>query len=94
MDYFFQSLFAGGGGIVVIGIIVAIIIFFFFIKQKKGQEYDIPPLDILDAKKLDEMVEKQIQIALKPLLQSKGYQEEEIEQILTRTSLGKKSFRR
>jgi hypothetical protein len=78
--------------LIIAGVVLGLLIFFFFLK--KGQEVDIPPLDLLDAKKLDEMVGKQVELALKPLLQSKGYQEEEIEQILTRTSLSKKTFRR
>jgi hypothetical protein len=62
--------------------------------QRKAQEIDIPPLDVLDAKKLDEMVAKQVELSLIPLLRSKGYQEEQIDQILTRTSMGRKTLRR
>jgi hypothetical protein len=69
--------------------------FIYFIwQQRKAQEYDIPPLDVLDAKKLDEMVAKQVELSLLPLLRSKGYQEEQINQILTRTSTGRKTWRR
>jgi hypothetical protein len=73
--------------------IVATITYFVFV-QRKAQEYDIPPLDVLDAKKLDEMVAKQVELSLLPLLRSKGYQEEQIDQILTRTSIGRKTLRR
>jgi predicted metal-dependent phosphotriesterase family hydrolase len=56
------------------------------IAQRKAQEYDIPPLDIIDGKKLDEMVAKQVKSSLIPLLQAQGYQEEQIKQILNRNS--------
>ena len=74
--------------------IVGIALFFFFIKQSKGQEYDIPPLDLVDAKKLDDMVSKQVEEALKPILETEGYPQEQINEILTRTSLGGKTFKR
>jgi len=90
MGGFFGWIFGGIGTIIFFGILI----FIFFLRQKKGQQNEIPPLDLLDGKKLDKMVEGRVQDALKPLLQSKGYQEEEIEDILTRTSLGKKTFRR
>jgi hypothetical protein len=90
MDWLFGS-FATVGSLVPI---IGIVIFFFFIKQKKGQEDTIPPLDLVDAKKLDDMVSKQVEDALKPILQSEGRNQEQIEQILTRTSLGGSSFRR
>ncbi len=67
---------------------------YFLWQQRKSQEIDIPPLDVLDAKKLDEMVAKQVELSLLPLLRSKGYQEEQIDQILTRTSMGRKTLRR
>ncbi len=40
------------------------------------------------------MVSKQVEEVLRPLLQSKGYKEEQVKEILTRTSLGGKTFRR
>jgi hypothetical protein len=67
---------------------------FFFLKQRKGQDEDIPPLDLMDAKKLSEMVSKQVEQALRPLLSSEGYSEEQIQTILTRSSLGGATFRR
>lgn len=73
---------------------IGIVILFLFLRQRKAQEYDIPPFDLIDAKKLDDMVSKQVEEVLKPMLESEGYPEEEIEQILTRTSLGGKKFRR
>ncbi len=73
---------------------IILILLFFFIRQRKAEESYIPPLDLVDAKKLDDMVSKQVEEYLRPLLTSKGYEEEEIKQILTRTSLGAKTFRR
>ncbi|MBK1990142.1 hypothetical protein A0J48_021880 [Sphaerospermopsis aphanizomenoides BCCUSP55] len=74
--------------------VVGIVLLIFFLRQKKGQDLDIPPLDLIDAKKLDDMVSKQVEDVLKPLLENKGYTEEQVKQILTRTSLGNKTFRR
>lgn len=90
MDIFNWILGLFGGITPVVGIVLLI----FFLRQKKGQEFDIPPLDLIDAKKLDDMVSKQVEDVLKPLLQNKGYTEEQMKQILTRTSLGGKTFRR
>lgn len=84
-------IFASLGGLITPIIGIALLVF--FIKQVKGQEYDIPPLDLVDAKKLDDMVASQVEEALKPILRSQGYPQEQIEQALTRTSLGR-SFRR
>jgi hypothetical protein len=75
-------------------ILVCVIVFIWFLIQRKAQENDIPPLDLIDAKKLDEMVSNQVDLALKPMLQSNGYTEEQINQVLTRTSLGRPQFRR
>lgn len=98
MQYLFYQLdnllYPIGGLTSVITVIVIIGMFMFFIKQRKGQEYDIPPLDLVDAKKLDDMVSKQVESVLKPMLENKGYNEEEIKQILTRTSSGNPRFRR
>lgn len=82
------------GGISGISLPILIVVLFLFLRQRKAQEYDIPPLDLVDAKKLDDMVSKQVEEVLKPMLQSEGYAEEQIEKILTRTSLGGKTFRR
>jgi hypothetical protein len=75
-------------------VFVIVIVFIWFLIQRKAQENDIPPLDLIDAKKLDEMVSNQVELALKPMLQSNGYTEEQINQLLTRTSLGRPQFRR
>lgn len=75
-------------------IIVFIIVFIWFLIQRKAQENDIPPLDLIDAKKLDEMVSNQVDLALKPMLQSNGYTEEQIKEVLTRTSMRAPVFRR
>jgi hypothetical protein len=58
------------------------------------KENYIPPLDLLDAKKLDDMVSAQVSEALRPILQSEGHTEDGIKEILTRTSLGQKRFER
>jgi len=79
-----------GGFIPLIGIVALV----FFLRQRKGQEEDIPPLDLVDAKKLDDMVAKQIEAALKPILRSDDYPEEQIQEILTRTSVKGRVFRR
>ncbi|MEK0180580.1 hypothetical protein [Microcoleus anatoxicus] len=86
------SYIGGTGGLFVLMFLIGGIVF--FLKQRKGQELDIPPLDLLDAKKLDDMVSKQVEEVLRPMLQSKGYAEEQIQEILTRTSLGGKTFKR
>jgi hypothetical protein len=54
----------------------------------------IPPLDLIDAKKLDDAVSKQVESVLKPMLEKSSYTTEQIGQILTRTSLGRTQFRR
>jgi hypothetical protein len=82
------------GGFVFIYIVIGIAGFFVFWTQSKGREYDIPPLDLVDAKKLDDMVSKQVESVLKPMLENKGYNEEQIKEILTRTSAGSPRFRR
>ena len=86
------SYIGGTGGLFVLIFLIGGIVF--FLKQRKGQELDIPPLDLLDAKKLDDMVSKQVEEVLRPMLESKGYAEEQIQEILTRTSLGGKTFKR
>jgi hypothetical protein len=55
---------------------------------------DIPPLDLIDAKKLDDAVSKQVESVLKPMLEQAHYTSDQISQILTRTSLGRTQFRR
>ncbi|MBZ8180735.1 hypothetical protein [Oscillatoria salina] len=86
-----QWLLATIGGLLPI---IGIVGLFFFLRQRKAQEYDIPPLDLVDAKKLDDMVSKQVEEVLRPMLQTEGYTEEQIKEILTRTSLGGRTFRR
>jgi hypothetical protein len=66
----------------------------FLLRQRKGQEEEIPPLDLMDGKKLSEMVSNQVEQALKPFLSSEGYDEEQIQAILTRSSLGGTRFKR
>lgn len=85
------SLIGGWTTIITIVVIFGVVL---FLKQSKAQEYDIPPLDLVDAKKLDDMVSKQVESVLKPMLQTQNYNEEQIKQILTRTSSGNPRFRR
>jgi hypothetical protein len=62
-----------------------------------GSKFDrqsIPPLDLVDAKKLDDAVSKQVESVLKPMLERANYTSEQIGQMLTRTSLGRIQFRR
>jgi hypothetical protein len=94
MDVLFSTLSGILGSTASLVPIAAIIGVIFFLRQRKGQELDIPPLDLLDAKKIDDMVSKQVEEVLRPMLQSKGYAEEQIKEILTRTSLGGKTFKR
>lgn len=93
MGWLFQTLglgaIASSGSLIILGIII-----FFYLRQSKGQGDTVPPLDLVDAKKLDDLVSKQTELALKPLLQSNGYSEDQIAEILTRTSATGKTFRR
>jgi hypothetical protein len=76
------------------GPVIGIFVLYLFLRQRKKQEYDIPPLDLVDAKKLDDMVSKQVEDALRPILQSEGYTEEQMKEVLTRSSVGTRRFRR
>lgn len=80
----------------IILLIFAIItgVIFLYFKYRQDEEKTIPPLDMIDAKKLDDMVVRQVEEALKPILLSKGYAEEQIKEILTRTSGRGQTFRR
>ena len=60
---------------------------YLYFQQKKAEENTIPPLDLLDAKKLDSTVEMRVQAALKPVLAKEGYSDEDIQQIFTKTAL-------
>ena len=59
--------------------------------RKLGGELDIFPLDIIDAKELTDMVDVQVVQYLTPLLQSKGYSEEKIKEILTVKPVGSRN---
>jgi hypothetical protein len=72
----------GASGFIIFGALT-----YFFIKQRKAQEYDTPPLDLVDAKKLDSIVSAQVHTALAGFLKSEGYNEEQINQILVRQDL-------
>jgi hypothetical protein len=56
-----------------------------YLQQSKRQNA-IQPLDFADAKKLDALVSRQVEMALAPSLRSQGYNEAQITAILTRTS--------
>lgn len=63
--------------------------------RKLGGKLDIFPLDLIDATELTDMVDTQVMQYLTPLLQSKGYSEEKIKEILTVKPVGSSSaFRR
>lgn len=81
-------------GVLAIVGVFSIVLLFLYIRQRKAQERDIPPLDLLDARKLDDMVAKQVEEYLAPLLESKGYTEEQIKEILTRQSLPRTHYQR
>jgi hypothetical protein len=87
----YNAILALGG---TFGTAIFIVITIFFLRQRKAQEFDIPPLDLIDAKKLDELVSSQVEIALKPMLKSSGYTEEQINEVLTRTSFRSPIIRR
>lgn len=63
------------------------VLVFLYLRQKKNESGKIPPLDLIDAKKLDSTVASKVQAALLPILQSEGYSEQDIEKVLVRTSL-------
>lgn len=94
MSYYFASMMGAIASSVGGAVLLYLVIKYLFIKQKKGQDETAPPLDMVDGKKLDAMVEDQIKKALKPLLTSDGYSDQEISSILTRTSSGIPRFRR
>ncbi|TFI53476.1 hypothetical protein BLD44_015100 [Mastigocladus laminosus UU774] len=77
MEWLFNFIGGLGGLMPIIGIVLLVI----FWRQSIAQEYNIPPLDLADAKKLDDMVSKQVEIVLKPMLQSKGYTEAGLTQL-------------
>ncbi len=82
-------------GTVISGFFLGVaVIIFLYLKYRQDEEKTIPPLDLIDAKKLDDMVVKQVEASLKPLLLSKGYAEEQINDILTRTAGVGRRFRR
>jgi hypothetical protein len=64
---------------------------FLMLKHRQDEEKTIPPLDLIDAKKLDDMVIRQVESSLHPILLNKGYAEEQIKEILTQRG---QSFRR
>ena len=59
-----------------------------FLKKKLGGDLSYFPLDIIDAKELTDMVDTQVSQYIAPLLQSKGYSEDQIKEILTIKPIG------
>jgi hypothetical protein len=82
-------LMASGAIISIASSLLLILLFVFMFNPRS-----IPALDLVDAKKLDDTVSKQVESILEPLLKSGNYTSEQIGEILTRTSLGKIQFRR
>jgi hypothetical protein len=76
--------FAVGG---VLFCLIGGFLLFLFLRQRNAEAKVIPPLDLLDAKKLDSTVEVRVQSALRPLLSKEGYSDEDIQQIFTKTAL-------
>ncbi len=69
--------------------------FSWFLSRNLGGKLDIFPLDIVDAKELTDMVDIQVAEYITPLLQSKGYSEDKIKEILTVKPIGSnRTFRR
>jgi hypothetical protein len=71
----------------VVPFLVFVGLVFLYLKQKKSEAGTIPPLDLVDAKKLDSTVASKVQSALLPLLQEEGYSKQDVDKILVRTSL-------
>ncbi|OIP78714.1 MAG: hypothetical protein AUK48_01135 [Oscillatoriales cyanobacterium CG2_30_44_21] len=74
-----------------LGIYTYVFIFQFFswfFARNLGGKLDIFPLDIIDGTELNAMVDQQVKDYIAPLLQSKGYSEEKIKEILTVNPIG------
>jgi hypothetical protein len=93
MDWLFSTFSQIVSGLGIFATPLFIWLFYRFLIQRKAQQYDIPPLDKIDQVKIDGLVSQQVEKALKPLLKSNGYSEEEIKSILVKNSL-KQSFKR
>ncbi|MFB2917918.1 hypothetical protein [Aerosakkonema funiforme] len=66
-----------------------------YLRKKVNLDQYILPLDEVDAEKLTAMVDEQVVLHLKPLMQAKGYTDEQIQEILTSKPLGSQPiFRR
>lgn len=59
-----------------------------FFARNLGGKLDIFPLDKIDATELTNMVDEQVKAYISPLLQSKGYSEDKIKEILTVNPIG------
>jgi hypothetical protein len=73
-------------------VMLALIISFF--QNKFGGDAYLKPLDELDGAKLSSMVDEQIGLYLTPLLQAKGYSQEQIKGFLTSKPIGTRPFLR
>lgn len=78
----------------VVGFVILGVIIFFYSRQRNAEAKTVPPLDLVDAKKLDSMVAAKVQIALRPLLSEAGFSDDEIEEVLVRSSMVSSKFRR
>jgi hypothetical protein len=61
------------------------------IKRNLGGHLAFFPLDLIDAKQVTEMVDEQVRMYLSSLMQSKGYTEEEVKEILTIKPVGSRT---
>lgn len=82
--------------ILMLSIVITFFSFFVsYFRRKFQTEQYIQPLDRVDAEKLTAIVDEQIVLYILPLMQSKGYTEEKIKEILTAKPVGQKPiFRR
>jgi DNA-binding ferritin-like protein (Dps family) len=62
--------------------------FSWFFARNLGGKLDVFPLDTIDGTELTSMVDEQVKAYIAPLLQSKGYSEEKIKEILTVNPIG------
>lgn len=74
--------------------IFGLIAFLIYLKYRQDEDRTIPTLDLIDAKKIDSMVVKQVENALRPILLAKGHTDAEIEDILTQTTPSRTNIRR
>lgn len=66
----------------VIFCLAAIYALVLLIQQRSAEQGDVPPFDLIDAKKLNDRVAQQVAKAVRPLLESQNYSPAEIETLL------------